>query len=274
MRRSDGIQAVDWEPGREQGMREDHSYQSLADRKPGRAGRVTAFTLVELLIVIAIIAVLIAMLLPALNGARERARRIKCASSLRQIVNGWQSYLHDSLDTFPYNHRNIRWFYGGKIETYDVPGPRVLNPRPINPHLGLDGYGNRTADIFLCPDDRGAERLPDPDAFGVRTYDRMGNSYPLNAAVLRLPPGHGVPHRNPVRVTEIEYPPSQFVLLGDHQSIWTAGGIRLYSAFWHDEEGTMMNLGFLDGHAAFMRVEWGERVTGRYSFSLRRPDPE
>ncbi|MCH7872835.1 MAG: prepilin-type N-terminal cleavage/methylation domain-containing protein, partial [Planctomycetes bacterium] len=43
-------------------MRDDHSYQSLADRKPGRAGQVTAFTLVELLIVIAIIAVLIAML--------------------------------------------------------------------------------------------------------------------------------------------------------------------------------------------------------------------
>ena len=233
-----------------------------------------AFTLVELLVVVAIIAVLIAVLLPAMSAARERARRVKCASNLRQISHGWQMYLQDSLDTFPYSHRNIRWFYGGKIETYDVRGPGALNPRPINPHLGLDGYGNRTADIFSCPNDRGAVGLRDPGSRGVRTYDRMGNSYPLNAALLRMPPSRSVSHRNPVHVTEIDYPPSQVVLLGDHQSIWTPIDVRTFSAFWHDDNGSTMNLGFLDGHAAFMRVEWGERTTAAYTFRIERPDPE
>jgi len=42
------------------------------------------FTLIELLVVVAIIAVLIAMLLPMLNKARESAKRVQCASNLRQ----------------------------------------------------------------------------------------------------------------------------------------------------------------------------------------------
>src|SRR4051794_27882889 len=68
---------------------------------PGASKRKgNAFTLVELLVVIAIIGILVALLLPAIQAAREAARRAKCQSNMKNIAIALQSY-HSAKNRFP-----------------------------------------------------------------------------------------------------------------------------------------------------------------------------
>ncbi|NNM84996.1 MAG: prepilin-type N-terminal cleavage/methylation domain-containing protein [Phycisphaerales bacterium] len=77
-----------------------------------------AFSLVELLVVITIISILIALLLPALAGARELANRLECASNERQVLLAMSAYADENLSTFP-----VTPWMGG--------GPYLWNP-PIS----------------------------------------------------------------------------------------------------------------------------------------------
>jgi prepilin-type N-terminal cleavage/methylation domain-containing protein/prepilin-type processing-associated H-X9-DG protein len=104
---------------------------------------VKSFTLIELLVVIAIIAILAALLLPALNKARNSANQTTCKSNLKQISLAFNLYTSDNEDYLPPYLTPGWWWDQDKIGKY-------LNKKSLS-----DYYPSRKNDVFRCPADTG-----------------------------------------------------------------------------------------------------------------------
>lgn len=110
-----------------------------------RRVRTSAFTLVELMVVIAIIAVLLGLLLPALTSAKQKARGAKCTNNLKQVGMAFLLYAGDSNDQLPpFNsggpfrspttpHNPTNWWY------------QILSDRKYLPSVSVPGG------VWRCP---------------------------------------------------------------------------------------------------------------------------
>jgi len=122
-----------------------------------KARRHGGFTLVELLVVIAIIGVLVALLLPAVQAAREAARRSQCSNNLRQMGVAMHNY-HDVNQSFPVNYRpvvNGTYSWMTAILPY-IEQANLYNQLTIG---GVNSLPNNTqvastpVKTYLCPSD-------------------------------------------------------------------------------------------------------------------------
>jgi prepilin-type processing-associated H-X9-DG protein len=270
-----------------------------APKPDGRARRATtAFTLVELLVVIGIIAVLIGILLPALNGAREKARTVQCLSNLHQMGLAAMMYTNDTRGYL------IPGGYAGNTESWAT----LLVSRQ---YLKLPGFrspaeaaaaGANTSSVFFCPNGQPEYNLTPPaptsttdpaGAGGVRILSGesvAANAIDLTQPVIQVDNWYGINASNvsggtytaPIHNGEFVYPgaggtgdmisrihrPSDLVFLYDgvYENYASSSAFRINGRHSRSNpKSAITNCLFFDGHAASILRQAIPVSTGQFT---------
>ena len=129
------------------------------------------FTLIELLVVIAIIGILVSLLLPSLNSAKEKARRISCLSNCKQLVLIATKYANDYEGKLP--PKNFSCSRTPNIWEHDSRKPTL-----IDNFADYITIKNETNPLFHCPSQKIKNIVsPDNAQWKVYDYSNFGNHH-------------------------------------------------------------------------------------------------
>ena len=217
----------------------------------GHQSHASAFTLVELLVVIGIVALLIALLMPALGKARESARRVQCMSNLRQLATAWLAYAQANKGQLvPAENNAAAWADAGNTDDAVIAGllyPWVPDPR-----------------VYRCPNDPVEKNLR---SYSINTFC---NGDVRDAAGVPIVPSVN----NLARVRDTartmvfveEFDPRGYNL--GSFLIFNAGDVWIdYPVSWHNRGAC---LGFADGHVEYFR--WADERTVTLTFLAVTPN--